>query len=733
MTESLRSPKRWLLAALVHAVVARAALRQFNFTIHSEVRSPGKYGLALTLTLPSYDGYEREVFLINGQQPGPAIDVDEGDTVEVFVKNDLKVETALHWHGLLQRGTPQMDGVPGVTQVYAILSFGQVTGTHLTSPQDPIPPGGNFTYRFSTTSEYGFYWYHSHFRAYYNDAIRGPLLVRPAASRTRPFGQAAATDDNDDDFDAAERAALLEAEADPVNVMLNDWTHETSDVVFERYLRTGAFPSCVDSILANGRGRVECLPRSVLEANLGPAGGSTATQDNQDGVHPELEVLQRVTTTTMLPRGAGASLLSKREMHDMDMNKDTSATMPTQSTMPTSPSTPPMNMLSPRGCTLPMMFKPGFDITSLPAETCTNTSSSLLTIPANTTRGWLALNLVNSGAVSALRVSLDGHSMMVYAADGLYVQPQQVQVLHMELGQRYSVMVKLDQEPGSYNLRYATYPSGDMQQVLQGRSVVVYDKKNSTGDGAVDNAMNWMQLNGSAVHGATVLDAAGLGPFESNVAPPSGPAGTTLSFEVNQTDITTWALNSEPFQEPDTAIINRERSSGWTANTTYHLPLNTTVDIILHVSNRSMDQMGHPLHLHGHKFWVLGSGSGPFPYGSVTEAPADAINLVDPPYRDTAALPPQGWLALRYVTDNPGAWIFHCHLQWHVVSGMAVVLVEGLGETPSTTSTNDTPTTPATSEATHDMAGSVKRVILLATGFITMFWANPMAVVTFLL
>lgn len=75
-----------------------------------------------------------------------------------------------------------------------------------------------------------------------------------------------------------------------------------------------------------------------------------------------------------------------------------------------------------------MMFNPGFDMSSLPPETCTNTSSSLLTIPANTTRGWLALNLVNAGAVSALRVSLDGHSMLVYAADGLYVQPQVVKV-----------------------------------------------------------------------------------------------------------------------------------------------------------------------------------------------------------------------------------------------------------------------------------------------------------------
>jgi FtsP/CotA-like multicopper oxidase with cupredoxin domain len=51
-----------------------------------------------------------------------------------------------------------------------------------------------------------------------------------------------------------------------------------------------------------------------------------------------------------------------------------------------------------------------------------------LTIPANTTQGWLALNFVNSGSISDLRVSLDAHSLWVYAADGLYVTPQEVQV-----------------------------------------------------------------------------------------------------------------------------------------------------------------------------------------------------------------------------------------------------------------------------------------------------------------
>lgn len=48
------------------------------------------------------------------------------------------------------------------------------------------------------------------------------------------------------------------------------------------------------------------------------------------------------------------------------------------------------------------------------------------------------------------------------------------QVLHISLGQRYSVMIRLDQMPGDYYLRFASYPTGDMQQVIEGQAVVSY-------------------------------------------------------------------------------------------------------------------------------------------------------------------------------------------------------------------------------------------------------------------
>ena len=87
-----------------------------------------------------------------------------------------------------------------------------------------------------------------------------------------------------------------------------------------------------------------------------------------------------------------------------------------------------ISSLNALGCTPPMMFNPGYSIESLPPVTCTNTTAPLLTIPAIQSKGWLALHLVNAAATSKLQVSLDAHTMFVFAADGLYVEMQEVKV-----------------------------------------------------------------------------------------------------------------------------------------------------------------------------------------------------------------------------------------------------------------------------------------------------------------
>ncbi len=75
---------------------------------------------------------------------------------------------------------------------------------------------------------------------------------------------------------------------------------------------------------------------------------------------------------------------------------------------------------------------------------------------------------------------------------------------------------------------------------------------------------------------------------------------------------------------------------------------------------RNPTGMDHPFHLHGHYFHVLGEPS--------------RLNLTDPPQKDTVTVPAKGARVLQWVANNPGKWFFHCHVQWHVETGMGRVI-----------------------------------------------------------
>lgn len=95
------------------------------------------------------DGVEREVILVNGQFPGPHIEANWGDWVEVKVTNSInntEEGTSIHWHGLLQKETPWFDGVPSI----GVRSVCVPHKANLTDheQQCPIAPGKSFTYRF---------------------------------------------------------------------------------------------------------------------------------------------------------------------------------------------------------------------------------------------------------------------------------------------------------------------------------------------------------------------------------------------------------------------------------------------------------------------------------------------------------------------------------------------------------------------------------------------------------
>ncbi|KAG2057732.1 laccase [Suillus hirtellus] len=119
--------------------------------------------LVIANGIVSPDGFTRSGVLAGGTHPGPTIVAQKGDTFKINVTNQLTndsmlTSTSIHWHGLFQHHSNQMDGVSFVTQC-------------------PIAPGHSFLYDFNATDQVGTYWYHSHYGVQYCDGLRGPLII----------------------------------------------------------------------------------------------------------------------------------------------------------------------------------------------------------------------------------------------------------------------------------------------------------------------------------------------------------------------------------------------------------------------------------------------------------------------------------------------------------------------------------------------------------------------------
>jgi CopA family copper-resistance protein len=132
-------------------------------------------------------GRPRVAQVINGSLPGPTLRWREGDEVTLRVRNTLDEDTSIHWHGIILPAN--MDGVPG-------LSF---HGIH---------PGETFTYRF-TVKQHGTYWYHSHSGFQEQRGVYAPLVIEPR--EPEPF--------------RVDREHV---------VMLTDWTDEDPERVFRK-------------------------------------------------------------------------------------------------------------------------------------------------------------------------------------------------------------------------------------------------------------------------------------------------------------------------------------------------------------------------------------------------------------------------------------------------------------------------------------------------------------------
>nr|CAB3490435.1 unnamed protein product [Digitaria exilis] len=113
---------------------------------------------------------ETLVTLVNGQLPGPAIEVTEGSSVAVLLVNKSPYNLTIHWHGVKQWQNCWADGVPMITQ-------------------RPILPNHNFTYQFDVSGQEGTLWWHAHI-PFLRATVHGALIIRPRpGASSYPFAK----------------------------------------------------------------------------------------------------------------------------------------------------------------------------------------------------------------------------------------------------------------------------------------------------------------------------------------------------------------------------------------------------------------------------------------------------------------------------------------------------------------------------------------------------------------
>ncbi|KAI6144389.1 laccase [Pisolithus tinctorius] len=229
--------------------------------------------------------------------------------------------------------------------------------------------------------------------------------------------------------------------------------------------------------------------------------------------------------------------------------------------------------------------------------------------------------------------TIDGHNMTIIEADGNEVEPVVVDSLAVYAGQRYSVVVTADQPVDNYWIR-SVYGGAPIQDPTTdpGPYVLPFD----------ESALH-------PLHGSGVPGTPGQGNADVNI---------NLITGINAAQ-GVYTVDGVAFVDPHfPGALNA--SQLLPNGSVYELPSNKTIEISIPATDLTVGgALGgpHPMHLHGHAFDV------------VRIAGNSTYNYVNPVRRDTVSLGSQAQndnVTIRFTTNNPGPWFFHCHIDWHL-------------------------------------------------------------------
>ncbi|KAI3404886.2 hypothetical protein KGF56_002302 [Candida oxycetoniae] len=294
------------------------------------------------------------------------------------------------------------------------------------------------------------------------------------------------------------------------------------------------------------------------------------------------------------------------------------------------------------------------------------------------------LRVVNMGLFASQYLFIENHTLTIVEVDGVPVVPYDVDSLYITVGQRYGVLVKTKSTSGQ-DYRFVNILDKEMLDTVPQDLQLVstnYLRYNNSGS-SLPKPLPYQSFE-ETLHQLKGYDDFDLVPIsgEKLLPDPDLTIQLNLTMEMLNDGVTYAMFNGKTYTPPKVPTLYTLLSSNELATNEAIYGTNTNsfilqggevVDLVLN----NVDDGKHPFHLHGHNFQVISrseQGSDPIAFDPNNKTMIDYPEK--PLIRDTVEVKGNGFFVIRFVAENPGIWFFHCHVDWHLEQGLAIILVE---------------------------------------------------------
>lgn len=568
---------------------------------------------------------------VNGTIPGPVLEFTEGEYAVIYVKNEMKKETSIHWHGLI---LPNFyDGVP-----------------YLTTP--PIKPGQTLKYEFPIKQS-GTYWYHSHTMLQEQSGVYGSILIKP-------------------------KKKTLEYDKELV-LMLSDWTNEKPMNVLRNLKRGNEWYSIrkgtstpLNQVIARGAlgAQLKFWKQRMEGADIAdvyyPAfliNGEEKTEYPQfkAGDKVRLRIIDGGASTSFwMTFGGGNPILVSSDGLDVVPIKKNKTFIGIAETY---------DFI----VTIPKEGKIEFKIT---AQDGSGTASAFLgsgqvlaaeTIPKPDKIGMMQkmaeMDMKMGAHALKFRPKKDErfemkkeYGMQMDKSQGMKMPDNSMKMDHSQM----KGMKMDDTNHKQMDMPKDSAMKGMQMDHSKMKGMKMKDISQKQMDMPKDTAVKGIQMDHSKIKGMKMND---MLQKQMDMPKDSTMKGMDLFSEYNYDYLKSPHKTAYDKSIPVTEILlnltgNMNRYI-WSMN---GVPLSETDKInikgnqVTRITLNNLTMMHHPMHLHGHFFRVINK------------------NGEYSPLKHTVNVPPMQEVTIEFYGSEYGDWFFHCHILYHMMGGMARVI-----------------------------------------------------------